>query len=317
MNLTCVLTKALLISTLLALPTLGQEKTLTRPIVPPDSDAPQYVVEVRYVTCTLTEIDDDYPECVQQSFKQLDFDCIKVIGGNEVPTSNVTNQLSLDMSTDGTSAMLCATLSDTAAKEFMQSLKGNREISLTQAPTATMYANQQVSIQDTSSRPFVTGVSVVSDDTNNKRALQPEVNVFIEGTTMNVRIDSSGDNERIEGTFCNSQIDGVRLLNIANPLGENNETVTLQVPIMTTNKIFISSVLEPNKTLFFDLGNSYQTRRTEQKNKTLQAVPYANRLFKKPVIEKVPVWMGMLVRVVRIEDAIAMNTPENTNNVRE
>ncbi|GAB5402659.1 MAG: general secretion pathway protein GspD [Aureliella sp.] len=210
-----------------------------------------------------------------------------------------------------------AILSDLEMFFFMNAAQGDQRTSILQAPRVTMFDGQFASINDSTQRPFVTGlVPIVGDFAV---AQQPVIVVLNEGTVLNVQATVTADKRFVRLTLnpTFSAIDRVDTFtfegtrttrsgtNVLDPAGEltgENDDVeeivtgsTVQQPSFATTNISTTVSVPDGGTILLGGIKRMQEGRVERGVPILSKIPYVNRLFKNTAIGRTTSTLMMTV----------------------
>ncbi len=179
----------------------------------------QITIEVRFITLSDTffeRIGVDFDVQFDDNTRMLPKDdsgpsaTIGLSAANGTPTADLDIRLDQNIFTPTTptfggfdagaaSSIGFAILSDIEAFFFLQAVQGNSRSNIMQAPKVTLFDGQLATINDTSSRPFVTSITPVVGDF--AVAQQPVIVVLNEGTQLQVQGVVSDDKRYVRLTL--------------------------------------------------------------------------------------------------------------------
>lgn len=196
-----------------------------------------------------------------------------------------------------------AILSDIEAFFVVEAIQGDSRTNVMQAPKITMFNGQFASINDTSSRPFVTSVVPVVGDF--AVAQQPIILVLAEGTQLSVQAVVSNDRRFVRLTMLPmfSQIGDVDTFTFegrtSSDTGTSTETdpndnttatntnntqftegTTVQLPNFATTSVSTTVSVPDGGTVLMGGIKRLAEGRTERGMPILSKLPYVSRLFK-------------------------------------
>lgn len=239
-----------------------------------------------------------------------------------------------DAATAGTFGF--AILSDLEMFFFMEAAQGDQRTNVLQAPRVTMFDGQFASINDTVSRPFVTGLTPIVADF--AVAQQPVIVVLNEGTILNVQAVVSQDKRFVRLTLnpTFTRIDRVDTFtfegtettrtgtNVLDPTGavtgsRNNEEriktgTTVQQPSQAQTSVQTTVSVPDGGTILLGGIKRMREGRIERGIPILSKIPYVNRLFRNQAIgrETSTLMMTVTPRIIIQEEAeefLAGNAP--------
>ncbi len=196
-----------------------------------------------------------------------------------------------------------AILSDIEAFFVMEAIQGDRRTNVMQSPKVTLFNGQFATINDTSSRPFVTSVIPVVGDF--AVAHQPVILVLAEGTTLNVQAVVSNDRRFVRLTLIPSftQIGDVETFtfngrrssstgsatavdpddNVSSTDEQETEIIegtTVQLPTFNQTSVTTTVSVPDGGTILLGGIKALREGRNERGMPVLSKIPYVNRLFK-------------------------------------
>ena len=195
-----------------------------------------------------------------------------------------------------------AILSDIEAYFMIQAAQGDERSNVLQAPKVTLFNGQQASINDSSMRPFVTGIIPVVGDF--AAAQQPVITVLSEGTSLSVQAVVSPDRRFVRLTMVPffSEIGAVKTFTFTGRTTSNTGTAavdpaddtqsvqneahtitegsTVQLPEFIVTSVATTVSVPDGGTVLLGGIKRLQEGRTERGVPMLDKLPYINRLFK-------------------------------------
>ncbi len=209
----------------------------------------------------------------------------------------------------GGSQLGFAILSDIEAFFFLQASQGDNRNNIMQAPKVTLFDGQIATIQDTTSRPFVTSITPVVGDF--AVAQQPVIVVLNEGTQLNVQGVVSDDKRYVrltlvpffseigevntftyEGrrrrntssqTRADTNGDGVIDQNDDSQSDTEDDVIegsTVQLPTFATTSVSTTVSVPDGGTILLGGIKRLAEGRAERGTPFLSKVPYVSRLFR-------------------------------------
>lgn len=202
-----------------------------------------------------------------------------------------------------------AILSDIEAFFFLRAAQGDNRNNIMQAPKVTLFDGQIATIQDTTSRPFVTSITPVVGDF--AVAQQPVIVVLNEGTQLNVQGVVSDDKRYVRLTLVPffSQIGDVNTFTYegSRTTSRNTQTredtngdgkidqndnstddtesdvisgTTVQLPTFATTSVSTTVSVPDGGTILLGGIKRMAEGRTERGTPFLSKIPYVSRLFR-------------------------------------
>lgn len=234
------------------------------------SDTPQISVEVRFVTG---------PREVFQELKTADLirtavqkpqrvlpassdEILKQQGGIQLVSATTVIK--------NNEPVFIRTLSETQVKRVINTVQNHAEANVLFAPKVVMFDKQEAEIQDTTSRPFVVGLTKMGN------AHQPEIEPISEGSRLGIRSTVKGQDVRLDLAIDVSQIQSVAIKH-AGPTD-----TAVQVPSTRTTAIQLSALVAQGQTLAISGFGKNQEVRVEQP--VLKRIPYVSRMFKNTAV---------------------------------
>ncbi len=210
-----------------------------------------------------------------------------------------------------------AILSDIEAFFLIQAAQGDNRTNVLQAPKVTLFNGQQASVNDTSSRPFVTSVTPVVGDFAAAQA--PIIVVLSEGTQLNVQAVVSPDRRFVRltlvpffskigdveeftfegrrtsrtGTAVTDPTDETSTL--SNDAEEVVEGTTVQLPQFAFTSVSTTVSVPDGGTILLGGIKRLSEGRNERGVPLLSKFPYVNRLFKNVGIGRTTQSLMMMV----------------------
>ncbi|WP_235934773.1 general secretion pathway protein GspD [Candidatus Laterigemmans baculatus] len=195
-----------------------------------------------------------------------------------------------------------AILSDIEAFFFLEAAQGDSRSNVLQAPKVTLFDGQMASINDTTSRPFVTSIIPVVGDF--AVAQQPVIVVLNEGTQLNVQAVVSDDKRFVRLTLVPmfTQINDVDTFTFegsrrrrtssevidpetGEPIEEDEEEeiiqgTTVQQPSFSQTSVSTTVSVPDGGTILLGGIKRLREQRNEVGVPMLSKIPYVNRLFR-------------------------------------
>jgi len=223
-----------------------------------------------------------------------------------------------------------AILSDLEVFFLLQAAEGDQRTNILQAPKVTLFNGQTASVQDQSSRPFVTSIIPVVGDF--AAAQQPVIVVLNEGTSLNVQAVVSSDRRFCRLTLVPffSRIGNVDTFTfegettsdsgttVVDPEGEDtgerdNEQesrrgTTVQLPTFIYTTISTTVSVPDGGTVLLGGIKRLNEGRSERGVPMLSKMPYINRLFKNVGIARESQSLMMMVTpriIIQEEEELA------------
>ncbi len=142
-----------------------------------------------------------------------------------------------------------AKITQRQSERLLDRIQADRRSNVLHAPKVTFFNGQCGFVQDVVQRPFVTDVSVIDGDIQN--ALQPVISVFELGWTFRLKPTATADEKTdLQMVLTQSHIDNVRLASLPSMAGGPAEgDVTIQVPIVQSDSIAVTSMLSDDEVL--------------------------------------------------------------------
>lgn len=223
-----------------------------------------------------------------------------------------------------------AILSDIEVYMMLQAAKGDTRTNILQAPKVTLFNGQTALVNDTSQRPFVTGIIPVVGDF--AAAQMPVVVVLNEGTQLSVNAVATDDRRFVrltlvpffsqigdveEFTFEGSETTttGTPVVDPTNPdrtLPDGATTVrtgsTVQLPTFASTSINTTVSVPDGGTVLLGGIKRLQEGRNERGVPMLSNLPFVNRLFKNVGIGRTSQSLMMMVTpriIIQEEEAQA------------
>ncbi|MCA9150393.1 MAG: hypothetical protein KDA92_13875, partial [Planctomycetales bacterium] len=210
-----------------------------------------------------------------------------------------------------------AILSDIEAFFLIEASQGDTRSNVLQAPKVTLFNGQQATVNDTTSRPFVTSVTPVVGDFAAAQA--PIIVVLSEGTQLTVQAVVSNDRRFVrltlvpffskigdvqEFTFegrrtSNSGTAAVNPVDDTQTVNNNEETftegTTVQLPSFSSTSVSTTVSVPDGGTILLGGIKRLSEGRNERGVPLLSKFPYVNRLFKNVGIGRTTQSLMMMV----------------------
>lgn len=237
-----------------------------------DADAPQVVIEVRFLTG---------PDEVFRRLKSEDLIRTAVQKPQRVLPTSSDEELQQQGGIQLVSAttvvrknepVFVRSLTDAQTQRLIQAVQGDQRSSVMFAPKVTMFDKQEAEIRDSTQRPFVVGLKKKGS------AHQPEIEPVTEGICIGMRSTAKGQNVRLDLAIDISDIQDVQTKN-AGPEG-----TMVQVPTVHTTDIQLSALVNAGKTLAISGFGRVREVREQRAVPVLGKVPYVSRMFKNTAV---------------------------------
>ena len=136
-----------------------------------------------------------------------------------------------------------ARLTDDQTKTLINAVQADARSNLLQSPKVTVFPGQEVTIEDTSQRPFVVSVQPVKGDEGT--AMQPIIRVLEDGFTIQLKASLHGDDQlEIDSEITFSQIGDVDEFTF--------QSTTVQIPEHHVRQVRLSKTIDDAATLLID-----------------------------------------------------------------
>lgn len=168
--------------------------------------------------------------------------------------------------------MRMALLDEPEMKELIEACQADARSNLLSCPKVTAFNGQFVTIQSTTQRPFVVGISEDG---------KPGLRVVSEGISLKLRPVLDERHIRLESEITLSDIRGVEVMNLPGQPGDENP-LKVQVPEVATTRINTTVKVPDGGSVLLGGLKTLNEEREPAGTPILNKVPYVSRLFKNP-----------------------------------
>jgi hypothetical protein len=135
------------------------------------------------------------------------------------------------------------------SKKLVNLAQGEERTNVIFAPVVTLFNGQTAEIADTVSRPFVVALQASSEDADEERGIQPVVRTIEDGTRlrMSAVVREKGGPIHLNCLVKLSEIENVKTASFR--LGEQQKTVTYQVPEVTETRFNVETEIPNGQSL--------------------------------------------------------------------
>jgi hypothetical protein len=264
-----------------------------------------YIITTQFVLMP-TSKEHPIPEVLQATLDVLSPQQVRICGGVPFATSNFAQQGGINdpsliqqashvepAALDYLKPALCLELSQPQADAFLNRLRTDSRSTIISSPTSTLDSNHSFKIQDTTTRPIVTGVQeqVITTSTLNTTTRTPVLSVTEDGIELEVILNPLGDDTTSISTKITlhdlKEIVPVSIGKNADRDGTSNVEVTLQLPSSAVEVVEASGEIGIGQSYFVGIPGRTTVVRTEKRT--------AGKLFRKPVTGVQEQMVGVLI----------------------
>lgn len=231
-----------------------------------DDNTPQITVEVRFITAPENAYRKLMSEALIRCAPGHDKLTVPTVPDEELSTSGGIRLVSATTVVEENRPVFVETVNEATTKQLIQQVQSNTHSNVMFAPKVTLFDGQLAVIKDTTSRPFVTGLTAKGDD------LSPDIQTIEEGTQLAIRTRVRDDKSvRMD---IGTRLSQLRNVSVANA---GRKEAKVQVPKVHRSDIQLSAIVPEGETIAIW---GFQTERSQRVTKpAFNGIPYLSRAF--------------------------------------